>query len=358
MSTVLMMAGGTGGHVFPALAVADALRLAGITVEWLGTARGMEARLLADQPYRLHLLGVEGLRGRGLAAWLRAPFRLAAALTQCMGIVRRLRPRLAIGMGGFASGPGGLAARLSGVPLLVHEQNAIPGTTNRLLARLANRVLEAIPGSFPAASGAIATGNPIRADIARVRSRSIREEQPDTPTRLLVLGGSQGARWLNEQVPDALAMLAGCDIVVRHQSGPADRAATSERYARLGITAEVHDFLADIAAHYTWADVAICRAGALTVSELATVGLPSLLVPFPFATDDHQRANAEWLAKAGAAEVLIQQQADTASLAHALSRLLGDSVGRHGMAQRALALGQGEATARVAAHCLEFCHDR
>jgi len=358
MSAVLMMAGGTGGHVFPALAVADALRAEGIDVAWLGTARGMEGRLLAGHPYPLHLLSVEGLRGRGAAVWLRAPLKLTHALRQCLRIVRRLRPRLAVGMGGFASGPGGMAARLLGVPLVIHEQNAVPGTTNRLLARLANRVLQAMPGSFPTNCGAITTGNPVRAEIAASRSRAARETHPAGPVRLLVLGGSQGARWLNESLPAALAALGDTTIEVRHQAGPAECHATADRYAALGLCAEVHDFLHDIGTHYEWADAAVCRAGALTVSELATVGLPALLVPFPHATDDHQRANAQWLAAAGAAEVLIQAKLKTGEFTAALGRLLGDPVRRHAMAMHALSRSQGAATANVAAHCLELYHGR
>ncbi|HAZ60879.1 MAG TPA: undecaprenyldiphospho-muramoylpentapeptide beta-N-acetylglucosaminyltransferase [Gammaproteobacteria bacterium] len=357
MSAVLMMAGGTGGHVFPALAVADALRAEGLEVAWLGTTRGMEARLLAQQPYPLHLLSIEGLRGRGPIAWLSAPMKLALALMQCLCIVRRLRPRLAVGMGGFASGPGGVAARLLGVPLIIHEQNAIPGTTNRLLARLANRVLQAMPDAFPSSLGAITTGNPVRAAIVDVRSRAAREPYPSGRVRLLVLGGSQGARWLNESLPAALAALGDRPIEIRHQSGGAERAETAARYAAHGLTAEVHDFFDDMAEHYAWADAAVCRAGALTVSELATVGLPSILVPFPHATDNHQQANANWLASTGAAEVLIQQTVREGDLTATLARLIGEPARRHAMAMRALALAQGAATATVTAHCLEFCRD-
>jgi UDP-N-acetylglucosamine--N-acetylmuramyl-(pentapeptide) pyrophosphoryl-undecaprenol N-acetylglucosamine transferase len=357
MSTVLMMAGGTGGHVFPALAVADLLRAAGLEVAWLGTARGMEGRLLAGRPYPLHRLTLEGLRGRGAAAWLGAPFRLALALAQCLPIVRRLRPRLAVGMGGFASGPGGIAARLLGVPLVIHEQNAVAGTTNRLLARLANRVLQAMPGTFADHPRAVTTGNPVREEIASARSRAAREPNPAGPVRLLVLGGSQGARWLNESLPGALASLGDLPLELRHQAGEAGRADTAARYAALGLRAEVHDFLHDMAAQYAWADAAVCRAGALTVSELATVGLPSLLVPFPYATDGHQLANARWLAATGAAEVLEQGQAGADALRAALRHLLGEPAARHARALSALSLSQGAAAATVAAHCLEFCRD-
>lgn len=359
MSAVLMMAGGTGGHVFPALAVAEALRAEGVEVSWLGTACGMERHLLAGHPYPLHLLSIEGLRGRGVTAWLRAPLTLALALLQCLRIVRRLRPRLAVGMGGFASGPGGVAARLLGVPLIIHEQNAIPGTTNRLLARIANRVLQAMPGSFPEQSGAITTGNPLRADIAASRSRAAREPNPPGPVRLLVLGGSRGARWINESLPAALAAWArSADVPLQvcHQAGPAEREATAARYLALGLPAEVHDFLHDMAMHYTWADAAVCRAGALTVSELASVGLPALLVPFPHATDDHQRANAEWLRATGAAEILVQDEVRPDELTMALGRLLDDPTRRHVLAQRALSCSQAGATATVTAHCLELCH--
>lgn len=355
MRPVLMMAGGTGGHVFPALALAAALTEAGLRVEWLATARGMEQRLLGGTDYPRHVVHVEGLRGRGLIAWLLAPIRLARALADCWRVFRSVQPGAAVGMGGFASGPGGVVARCLGVPLIVHEQNAIPGTTNRLLARIASVVLQAFPDSFPAPVGAITTGNPIRAEVMAIQSRSLKRA-PGDPVHVLVLGGSQGARFLNEAVPVALAALGASGLRIRHQTGTADEASTTAHYRALALDAEVTAFIENMAAAYAWADFAICRAGALTVAELATTGLPSLLIPYPHATDQHQRANADWLVSRGAARVLEQREATPERLLAEIAPLAEDHSARRDMALNALACTHAGATARVRDECLRVRH--
>lgn len=347
---MLIMAGGTGGHVFPALAVADELRGRGCEVHWLGTRRGIEARLVPERGYPIHFVKVSGLRGVGIRARLRGLLALAAAGIQAFAIVRRLRPRVVLGFGGYATGPGGIAARLLGVPLVVHEQNAIAGTTNRLLARVANLVLDAFPGVLP---GARLCGNPVRPAIAALAAAPAQRRHSGAP-HLLVLGGSLGARALNTLLPAALALLPPeSRPVVRHQCGEAHVEAARAAYRAAGVTAEVLPFIADMAEAYGWADFAVCRAGALTVSELAAAGLPAILVPFPHAIDDHQYHNARWLADAGAALVFREAGLDAGQLAEAIAGLATDAGRRAAMAAQARARALPDAAAAVAAACLE-----
>jgi len=351
---VLVMAGGTGGHVFPALAVAERLREQGAQVEWLGTRGGMEARLVPRRGFAFHALGVAGLRGRGAAGWLLAPLRVAAATWAALRLLARLRPAVVLGMGGYASGPGGLAAWLARRALVVHEQNAVPGLTNRILARLADRVLEAFPGSFPPAARAEHTGNPVRAEIAALAEPGQRARAPGAPLRLLVLGGSQGARALNEVVPAALGALAGrLAVEVRHQAGERTLAAARAAYARAGLAVEPLAFIDDMAASYGWADLAVCRAGAMTVAELAAAGVASVLVPFPHAVDDHQSANARHLSRAGAALLVPEAELAPARLAALLEDLAGARERLLAMARAARRLAIPDADLRVARACLE-----
>jgi len=350
---VVIMAGGTGGHVFPALAVAQALGARGAAVAWLGTERGLEARLVPAAGLPLHTLPVAGLRGRGVGAWLAAPFRIARAVAAAARLLRSLSPDVVLGMGGYAAGPGGVAAWLLRRPLVIHEQNAIPGLTNRLLAPLARRVLAAFPGAFPEGPKVTVTGNPVRAEIAALPAPAARWAGRTGPTRLLVLGGSQGARALNEALPAALARLpAAARPAVRHQAGPAHAEAVRAAYARVGVAAEVLPFIEDMAAAYAWADLVVARAGALTVAELAAAGVGALLVPYPHAVDDHQRANARWLERAGAAEI-VTEPLEPAALAARLAALLA---GREALLRRAEAARRAalpDAAERVAAVCLE-----
>jgi UDP-N-acetylglucosamine--N-acetylmuramyl-(pentapeptide) pyrophosphoryl-undecaprenol N-acetylglucosamine transferase len=350
---VLIMAGGTGGHVFPALAVAAELSARGIAVSWLGTRRGLESRVVPAAGYPFETLRVSGLRGKGVLRLLLAPFMLMTALLQALIIQLRLRPRAVLGMGGFAAGPGGVTAWLLRRPLLIHEQNSVAGLTNRWLAPLAQTVMEAFPGSLPARRHAIHTGNPVRAEITRLSLPSERFAARAGALRVLVIGGSLGARALNEVMPAVLGQLdAGQPVQLHHQTGSADLDSVKSAYAALQADVRVDAFIDDMAAAYSWADVVICRSGALTVAELAVVGVASILVPFPHATDDHQTGNARFLADAGAAILLPQAVMN----AEKLAGLLGDFSQQRNMllemACRAHELAMPDAARRVAEHCL------
>lgn len=350
----LVMAGGTGGHVYPGLAVATRLRELGHEVEWMGTSRGLEAHAVPAAGIDLHTIDVRGIRGGGARGWLMAPPRLLAALTQALRIVRQCRPHAVLGMGGFASGPGGVAARLVRRPLVVHEQNAVPGLTNRLLSHIATRVLQAFPDSF-SAGPVETTGNPVRAAIARVAPMALDE---DEPVHVLVLGGSQGARALNEMVPQAIASLAGrYRIEITHQCGERHVADATAAWAKAGLDVQPVAFIDDMAAAYGRAHLVVCRAGAMTVCEVAAAGRAALFIPFPHAVDDHQMANARYLADAGAAVAVAERSLDVDKLTGHLAALLDDRAGLVVMGRRARERARSDATERVAAVCLEVCND-
>ena len=355
---LMLMAGGTGGHVFPALAVAAHLRASGVPLTWLGTGRGLEATLVPRAGYPFTAVSARGLRRTGLLKRLAAPLWLVLALIECLWLLRRQKPGAVLGMGGYASGPGGLAAWLMRIPLLIHEQNAVPGVTNRLLAAFATRVMESFPESFPARRSALCTGNPVRAEVAALASSLARGPGPGGALRLLVVGGSQGAAALNRVVPEAVAQVSGRAINVWHQVGRLDGGETGKRYAALGIEARVEPFIEDVAAAYAWAGLCLCRAGASTVFELCAAGAPAILVPYPYAVDDHQSANARYLAERGAAILLPQGDLDEAALAALLGALRDDPARLAEMAAEARRLACPEATARVAAQCLEVLHAR
>jgi UDP-N-acetylglucosamine--N-acetylmuramyl-(pentapeptide) pyrophosphoryl-undecaprenol N-acetylglucosamine transferase len=350
----LIMAGGTGGHVFPALATARVLRRRGYDVVWLGTQRGIEARLVPAEGIPVEWLSVSGLRGKGLATLLAAPFRLVTALAQALRAVRRHRPDVVLGAGGFASGPGGVAAWLLRRPLVVHEQNAVAGLTNRLLARLADRVLEGFPGSFGRGVRAERVGNPVRPEIAAVAPPARRYAGRQGRARLLVFGGSQGAARLNAVLPAALAELAPeLRPEVLHQTGTRGLEETQAAYRSRGIEADVRAFIDDMAGAYGWADLSVCRSGALTVAELAAAGVPAVLVPFPSAVDDHQTRNAEYAVKAGAAILLPESTLTPMSLAAVLRDLL--TAGRPrllAMAEAARSVAITDADERLADACV------
>ncbi|MDG4554031.1 MAG: undecaprenyldiphospho-muramoylpentapeptide beta-N-acetylglucosaminyltransferase [Candidatus Competibacter sp.] len=351
---VLIMAGGTGGHVFPALAVAEWLRERGVSVIWMGTRHGLEATLVPKAGIPIEWIGVAGLRGKGVRRLLALPFMLGRALWQAGAILRRLRPLVVLGMGGFASGPGGLAARVLGIPLVVHEQNAVAGLTNRWLARLASQVLEAVPGTFPPARHAVSVGNPVRESIAALPAPAERFAKRAGPPRLLVLGGSQGALALNRRVPEALARLdEGERPEVWHQAGGQLHETAVAAYREAEVTARLTPFIGDMAAAYGWADLVLCRAGALTVAELAATGVGAVLVPFPFAVDDHQTANARFLEQGGAARVVQQAELSAENLALLLRDLLGDRQRLLAMAEAARRLAKTGAAEQVARACLE-----
>jgi len=353
---ILIMAGGTGGHVFPALALARALKSRSHEVLWLGTRRGLEARIVPAESIAIEWLSVGGLRGKGMFTWLAAPFRLALALAQALRVMWRHRPLVVVGLGGFVSGPGGVAAWLTRAPLVIHEQNAIAGFTNRCLAHLAREVLEAFPGSFGAGVRARAIGNPVRGDIIATPAPAQRFAGRAGPIRILVFGGSLGAVKLNTIVPFALARLAAgggsrLSFEVQHQCGAQWREPTERAYASAGVRAEVKPFIEDMASAYGWADLVICRAGALTISELAAAGVGAILVPFPAAVDDHQSANARFLVRGGAAAVIADRELTPERLAAEIERLCADRTRLLTMAESARALAQPSATEELTRAC-------
>ena len=336
--TLLVMAGGTGGHVMPGLAVAQAMRERAWRVVWLGNPQGMEASLVPRHGIDLEPVTISGVRGKGLLALLALPVRLLRAFAQSIAALRRVRPSVVLGMGGYVAFPGGIMARVLGYPLVVHEQNSVAGLTNRLLAKVADRVLEAFPGSLP---GATWTGNPVRRDIGSVAAPQTRYAGRAGPMRVLVVGGSLGARALNEVVPAALSLLDPAERPrVTHQSGRAHVAALHEAYQSRGLVAEVVDFIEDMARAYAEADLVICRAGAMTVAELAAVGVASLLVPFPHAVDDHQTVNARYLVDRGAATMIAQDDLDPTRLAEFLRGATRQALALQAVKARTLARAQ------------------
>ncbi len=350
----LIMAGGTGGHVFPALAVANALLSLGHEVEWLGTARGLEAKVVPAAGIHLHCLNIAGVRGRGLRQALIAPWLIAKSVFTVRQILRRFKPAAVIGLGGYVAGPGGLAAFLSRTSLIIHEQNAVAGTTNRLLARLARRVLCAFPNVLP---GAVNIGNPLRLAFYQQPDPAQRFHLRDGAPRVLVLGGSLGAQALNQVVPKALALLPmeGRPLV-RHQTGSQHAADCELAYQERKLSARVEPFIEDVAEALAWADLVICRAGALTVAELSAVGVGAILVPYPHAIDDHQTANARWLAEQGAALLAPQESLSAERLSRLLTEILPNRPRLSAMATAAKAAAAPAATEAFVQHILELAH--
>ena len=351
---VLIMAGGTGGHVFPALACAREFQARGFSVHWLGTPRGIENELVPANGLPLHLIDVSGVRGKSKLALLKAPFAILKAVVQARRIIARLRPVCVVGFGGYLTGPGGVAARLAGVPVIVNEQNAVAGTANRLLVPFASRVCEAFPDTFGASAKRRTTGNPVRSELFLETPRqALAGRQP----RLLILGGSLGAEPLNKLLPEALAQVAAqYRPEVFHQAGKKHDEITAQRYREAGVEAQVAPFIKDMAQAYGWADLVVCRAGALTISELAAAGLPSLLVPLPHAIDDHQTRNADYLAREGAAFLMPQATTGAAQLAERLKEVLMQPEKLLSMASTARRLAKPDATRNVVDVCLEVAH--
>ena len=350
---ILIMAGGTGGHVFPALAVARELARRNRRVVWLGTPRGIENRLVPAAGIVLEHVRVTGLRGKGALSWLLAPLKVIVALWDAMRIVYRQRPSVVLGMGGFASGPGGLAAWLLRRPLVIHEQNAAAGLTNRLLARFAREVLQAFPGSFNSRIKVRTIGNPVRPELALLESPEQRALGRTGPLRVLVLGGSQGALALNQTVPAAAALVAPkFQLEIWHQAGGATMQKAVDAYTAANVDARVDPFIDDMAAAYAWADMVICRSGALTIAELAAVGLGAVLIPFPSAVDDHQTLNARFLVDAGAAVLIPQSKLTPAVLAAELEVWAGDRQQVVARATRARMLSRPDATDALTDACL------
>lgn len=360
LKPILIMAGGTGGHVYPALAIADYLYEKGNPLYWLGTSSGLEARVVPAMGYTLLTMKITGLRGKGILRWLLAPYVLCVATLRALRILRRIQPAAVLGMGGFVSGPGGVAAWFLRIPLCIHEQNAICGFTNRILARLADRVIAAFPGTFPDSIPVTVTGNPVRAGIQAIAPPEKRfSEKPGDDLRILVLGGSQGARTLNRIVPQTLAgMPKSMNLYVRHQAGECLFAETAEHYAEIPHKVEVEAFIEDMAAAYAWADLVICRAGALTIAELSIAGVGAILVPYPYAVDDHQTANARYLVEAGAAICIQERRLDRKSLQALLIGFYQDRSQLLAMASRARSLARPHAARDVAEICLEAAYGR
>lgn len=346
--SVLIMAGGTGGHVMPGLAVAEVLRKAGWSVTWLGGRGGMETELVPRRGYALEVIRFSGLRGKGLVRMALLPLNLLIAFWQSARVLFRLRPDVVLGMGGYVSFPGGMMAALLGRPLVVHEQNSVAGLANRVLAEVADRRLVGFPDALRKAQWC---GNPVRTEITQLPAPEQRFAARSGALRLLVVGGSLGAQALNEIVPQALALIPGTRRPqVTHQAGVKHLEALRDHYAVAGVQADTVAFIEDMAAHYAEADVVVCRAGALTVAELAAAGVASVLVPFPQAVDDHQTHNARFLADAGAAVLVQQKDLSARALADLLLSFTRERLLE--MAARARALAKPEATAAVAAVCM------
>ncbi|MDZ4812548.1 MAG: undecaprenyldiphospho-muramoylpentapeptide beta-N-acetylglucosaminyltransferase [Pseudomonadota bacterium] len=349
---VMILAGGTGGHIFPGIAVARALQSQGVPVVWLGSRHGLENTLVPNAHLLLETIAVSGLRGKGGLALLAAPLRLMRATWQASRVVAKHRPRAALSFGGFAAGPGGLAARLRGVPIFVHEQNRVPGLTNRVLARIARRVFAGFPDAF-AAGRSEWTGNPVRSEITALPPPAQRFAARGDSLRVLILGGSQGAAALNNIVPIALSQLRAFKPEIRHQCGTKLLDAARGAYAAAQVDASVEPFIEDMAAAYGWADLVICRSGALTLAELCAAGVASILVPLPSAADDHQTANARFLEEHGAALLMPQAQLTTGTLAANIRTLAEQPRLRLAMAEAARALAKPDAAVVVARRCLE-----
>ncbi len=353
---LMIMAGGTGGHIYPALAVAELWRENGDEVVWLGTRAGLEARLVPEAGIVVEWISIHGLRGKGLLSLLAAPLRLLYAMMQSLVAVRRQHPDLVLGMGGFVSGPGGVASWILRKPLLIHEQNAVAGLTNRLLSHISSQLLEAFPGTFPRSYRVISVGNPLRRGLSGLAAAS-----PHRPLRLLVLGGSLGAQRLNQLVPQMVRMVPAGELEVYHQAGGNNLGETELEYQHCGVEWEDRDetrivpYIENMAEAYRWADLVLCRAGAMTVSELAVVGRPSILVPFPFAVDDHQTANGRFLERCGAALLVQQSELDGNRLYEIVMRFIDHPQRVSEMGERASQAAQPDATNRVVSICQRFC---
>ncbi len=351
--TALIMAGGTGGHIMPALAVAERLRGEGWHVVWLGTRAGMEARLVPARGFAVEWLGFAGVRGKGPLRLLLLPLQILKAFWQAARAIFRVRPDVVLGFGGYVAFPGGMMAALLNKPLAIHEQNSVAGMTNRVLAHVADRVLLGLPLVKLLAKREVWVGNPVRPEIAALPEPAQRYAEHWGPLRLLVVGGSLGAAALNEVVPKAVALLAEDKRpAIRHQAGAKHIEQLKANYAAAGVAADCLAFIDDMAAAYAWADVVICRAGALTVAEVAAAGAAAAFVPFPFAVDDHQTANARFLSEHGAAWLLPQAELTPARLARWLAGLTRDGLAV--TAAKARALGKPDATERVAEVCKEL----
>ncbi len=351
--TLLVMAGGTGGHIFPGIAVAEMLQAKGWNIHWLGTEKRMEATIVPQYGFELSFINIAGVRNKSLLEKLKTPFKLLQSVLQSIAVLRKVKPDVVLGMGGYASAPGGFAAWLMRIPLVLHEQNAVAGMTNRYLAKIATKVLSAFPNAFANDVKFQVVGNPLRKDITELTP--VIPEQPSNSKKVLVVGGSLGAKILNETVPQALKQIKLQNIDVWHQTGRNNQKAVITSYQQFDLSEDkvkVTEFIEDMAAAYQWADVVICRAGALTVSELAMAAKPAIFVPLPHAVDDHQTKNAMYLVSCGAAKLIPQKEFNGTTLAQMLNSLfVSDSVVQS-MVKAAHNAAHADATLRVADTCV------
>ncbi len=352
---LLVMAGGTGGHVFPALAVALQLRSEGWIVTWLGTHQGMESSIVPSHQIEMDYITIYGLRGKSKLSLLMAPWRLVRAFFQSLHVIRKRNPDCILGMGGFVSGPGGIAAWVLQKPLVIHEQNAIAGMTNRFLSRLAKKVCESFPNTFNNIKDKLyTTGNPVRENICKLPAPEERYKQRSGKIKLLVVGGSRGSKAINDVLPDALSKIPPEQRPeIWHQCGDKNFDVTNMSYAQHNVQARITPFIKDMAEAYAWADAIICRAGALTVSEIIAVGLPAMFVPYPYAVDDHQTKNAQALVKNGSAFLIQEKDLTADKLADVIAHQFSDRTTLLHHAQKARSLQQGDATKQVAQFCTE-----
>ena len=350
----IIMAGGTGGHIFPALAVAEQLQKSGARIHWIGTHDGMESELVPRYNYDISFIPVKGVRGKGRVSLLQAPFRIMKSLWLVLKVIRRLKPVAVLGMGGFVSGPGCVAAWLLRKPLVLHEQNAVLGLTNRLGAPFATRLLEAFPNTFASGKKVTCTGNPLRA----MSPAATPPFTGDRALRLLVLGGSRGAAAINESIPEALAKMMPHAPEVWHQTGKNNYERTVAAYDEVGVTARISPFIDAMHNAYEWADLVVCRAGALTVAELAQNGTPAILVPYPWHRDQQQLRNARYLTDRQAAILLEQRDMNENTLSELLTSLINDPERLQSMAVAATRCAHPDATRMVADICREVACDR
>lgn len=352
--TILVMAGGTGGHIFPGIAVAEELMKKGWKVHWLGTAERMEAEIVPKNGYPISFINIAGIRNKGWQTWLKTPFKILQSVMQSIQVLKEVKPDVVLGMGGYASAPGGVAAWLLRIPLVLHEQNAVAGMTNRFLSRIATKTLSAFPGAFSDRVTPNVVGNPLRSDIISIEN--VMPEQPATSKKVLVVGGSLGAKILNDVVPQAMKQIKVQSIDVWHQTGGGNEQAVLTSYQDFGLPEEkvkVTEFIDDMASAYQWADVVVCRAGALTVSELAMAAKPAIFVPLPHAVDDHQTKNAMYLVECGAAKLIAQKEFNGTTLGQMLNSLfISDKVVQQ-MSKAAHNAAHADATSHVAQTCIE-----
>jgi len=353
--TLLVMAGGTGGHIFPGIAVADYLKSLGWKIHWLGTSKRMEATLVPQHGYDISFINIAGLRNKNWQTWLKIPFKLMQSVMQSIKVIKAVNPDVVLGMGGYASAPGGFAAWLLRKPLILHEQNAVAGMSNRFLSMLASKVLSAFPGAFKRSIKADVVGNPLRKDIVQIENTT--PAQPASSKKVLIVGGSLGAKILNETVPQAMKQIKVQSIDVWHQTGTGNKENVLASYQEYGLPQDkvkVTEFIEDMSAAYQWADVVVCRAGALTVSELAMAAKPAIFVPLPHAVDDHQTKNAMYLVSRGAAKLIKQNEFNGTTLAQMLNSLfISDSVVQS-MSKAAHDAAHADATIKVAKTCQEY----